>query len=639
VGANASQTIDVSLGNLSINRLGGTSTQTGYVTHASAVPTLTQTTAPASSTTLNATGTWTQRGADIDGEALGDLSGYSVSLSEDGNTLAIGAPLNDNSNGTNTGHIRIYSWDGSAWSQLGSDIDGMGAAGHAVRMSSDGRALIFSGEVIGTTTDQIQMYAWDGSDWSQKGSTISSGSSSDFGWSVDMASDGNTVVAGALNSGSAGSTQVYDWNGSTWTRRGSVIYGEANGDFSGRSVSISDDGNIIAIGAANTESTGGQGQVRIFAWDGSAWIQRGNDIDGEASGDSSGFVVDISRNGNIVAIAAPNNDGNGAGSGQIRVFEWNGSAWVQLGSDIDGEASLDSLRAVSLNSEGTVFVGGTPLNDGNGANSGHARVFQWNGSTWVQLGSDIDGEATSDFSGEKVSMNEFGDSVAIGARYNDGNGNNSGHVRVYDWPTTTNYTIGFSKLDFNNLNLVTGDRITINAAGGTQVQGIIGADGLDALLASMASQIAAQTGLYGGASASSGVISITGLADGNSVSGLTVTLETDANNYSDSVSPTAITSVASATTSLSIIDRAMTQINSQRASYGAVMNRLEYAIDNLATMSTNVKASQSRIQDADYAKETTELARTQIIRRAATAILAQANQQAKIVMDILNWDK
>jgi flagellin len=47
----------------------------------------------------------------------------------------------------------------------------------------------------------------------------------------------------------------------------------------------------------------------------------------------------------------------------------------------------------------------------------------------------------------------------------------------------------------------------------------------------------------------------------------------------------------------------------------------------------------SRIQDADYAKETTELARTQIIQQAATAMLAQANQQAKMVMDILNWDK
>jgi flagellin len=69
------------------------------------------------------------------------------------------------------------------------------------------------------------------------------------------------------------------------------------------------------------------------------------------------------------------------------------------------------------------------------------------------------------------------------------------------------------------------------------------------------------------------------------------------------------------------------------------MNRLEYAIDNLGNMSANASASRSRIQDADYAKLTTELARNKIIQQAATAMLAQANQQAKVVMDILNWDK
>jgi flagellin-like hook-associated protein FlgL len=635
MGANASQTIDVSLGNLSINRLGGTSTQTGYVTHASAAPTLSQTTAASSNTSLNATGTWTQRGTDIDGEAMGDLSGYSVSLSADGNTLAVGAISNDSSNGPNTGHIRIYSWDGSAWAQLGFDIDGAGGTGRTVSMSSDGRTLIVGS--ANYSSDQIQIYVWDGSAWSQRGSTISS--SGDFGWSVDMTSDGNTVVAGALNSGSNGSTQVYDWNGSSWTRRGSVIYGEADGDFSGRSVSISDDGNIISIGAANTESSGGQGQVRIFAWNGSAWVQRGNDIDGEASGDASGYDVDISSNGNIVAIGAPNNSGNGPSSGHVRVFQWNGSQWIQQGNDIDGEAAYDGLMAVSLNSEGTVIAGGAAYNNGNGAGSGHARVFQWNGSQWIQLGSDIDGEAASDISGFRVSLNNFGDSIAIGAPHNDGNGNNSGHVRVYDWPTTSSYTAGVSELDFNNLNLVTGDRITINLTGGAQVQGVIGADGLDALLTSMASQIAAQTDLYGGASASSGVINITGLADGNPVSGLNVTLEKDANNYADSLSATIITTAVLATNSLIVIERAMTQINGQRGAYGAAINRLEYAIDNLTTMSTNATASLSRIQDADYAKETTELARTQIIQQAATAMLAQANQQAKVVMDILNWDK
>jgi flagellin len=88
-----------------------------------------------------------------------------------------------------------------------------------------------------------------------------------------------------------------------------------------------------------------------------------------------------------------------------------------------------------------------------------------------------------------------------------------------------------------------------------------------------------------------------------------------------------------------VIDNALVQINQQRATYGAVMNRLEYAIDNLGDMVASTQASRSRIEDVGYAKESAELARTQIIQQAATAMVAQANQQAKIVMDILNWDK
>jgi flagellin len=90
---------------------------------------------------------------------------------------------------------------------------------------------------------------------------------------------------------------------------------------------------------------------------------------------------------------------------------------------------------------------------------------------------------------------------------------------------------------------------------------------------------------------------------------------------------------------LASLDRAIDQVSKQRAGFGAVMNRLEYAIENLSNMGANASASRSRIQDADYAKETTDLARTQIVEQAATAMLAQANQQAKVVMDILNWDK
>ena len=86
---------------------------------------------------------------------------------------------------------------------------------------------------------------------------------------------------------------------------------------------------------------------------------------------------------------------------------------------------------------------------------------------------------------------------------------------------------------------------------------------------------------------------------------------------------------------LATIDTAINGINTQRASYGATMNRLEYVVDNLANVSQNAAASRSRVEDADYATETTELARTQIIQQAGTAMLAQANQSAQSVLQLL----
>jgi flagellin len=86
---------------------------------------------------------------------------------------------------------------------------------------------------------------------------------------------------------------------------------------------------------------------------------------------------------------------------------------------------------------------------------------------------------------------------------------------------------------------------------------------------------------------------------------------------------------------IGIIDTALAALNTQRATFGAAINRLEYAADNLANVSQNTSASRSRILDADYAAETTELARTQIIQQAGTAMLSQANQQAQSVLALL----
>jgi flagellin len=90
-----------------------------------------------------------------------------------------------------------------------------------------------------------------------------------------------------------------------------------------------------------------------------------------------------------------------------------------------------------------------------------------------------------------------------------------------------------------------------------------------------------------------------------------------------------------ANTALADLDAALDGINAQRAVFGAGMNRLEYAIDNLSNGSMNAMASRSRIEDADYATETTELARTQIIQQATTAMLAQANQSNQSVLSLL----
>ena len=83
------------------------------------------------------------------------------------------------------------------------------------------------------------------------------------------------------------------------------------------------------------------------------------------------------------------------------------------------------------------------------------------------------------------------------------------------------------------------------------------------------------------------------------------------------------------------LDAAIKGVATARAGFGAVINRLEYTVDNLNTTILNTQAAKSQIVDADYAAETTELARTQIISQASTAMLSQANQAAQSVLALL----
>ncbi|MBP35563.1 MAG: hypothetical protein CMP31_08025, partial [Roseibacillus sp.] len=186
--------------------------------------------------------------------------------------------------------------------------------------------------------------------------------------------------------------------------------------------------------------------VRIYGVSGNTWIQLGQDIDGEAAGDYSGLSVFLGADGNRVAIGGRYNDGNGSSAGHVRIYGLSGNSWVQLGQDIDGEAAGDlSGYSFSLSADGNRVAIGAEGNDENGSDAGHVRIYELAGNTWIQLEQDIDGEAADDWSGYSVSLSADGNRVAIGAPWNNENGSDAGHVRVYQLQLLVMLAIGNSQ--------------------------------------------------------------------------------------------------------------------------------------------------------------------------------------------------
>uniref|UniRef100_UPI0026131E5B T9SS type A sorting domain-containing protein n=1 Tax=Winogradskyella sp. TaxID=1883156 RepID=UPI0026131E5B len=335
----------------------------------------------------NQSGVWTQIGQDIDGEAADDQSGFSLSLSSDGSILAIGAPFNDG-NVLSSGHVRVYENQSGVWTQIGQDIDGE----------------------LGDTS----------------------------GSSLSLSSDGTILAVGATNNGdnglNSGQVKIYENINNVWMQIGQDINGESSSDQSGFSLSLSSDGSILAIGAPFNDGNGdSSGHVRVYENQSGVWTQIGQDIDGEAAFDQSGTRISLSSDGSILAVGAPSNDGNGNDSGHVRVYENQSGVWTQIGQDIDGEAAGDSFgRNLDLSSDGSILAIGAPFNNDNGSSSGQVKVYMNINNTWMQIGSDINGESSPNLFGISIKLSSDGSILAVGAPFNDGNGNRSGHVRVFD---------------------------------------------------------------------------------------------------------------------------------------------------------------------------------------------------------------
>jgi flagellin len=210
--------------------------------------------------------------------------------------------------------------------------------------------------------------------------------------------------------------------------------------------------------------------------------------------------------------------------------------------------------------------------------------------------------------------------------------------------TPTPNAVGVSQISKLNLSgtFVEGDIVSVTIGGVAKSYTVLAADvasgNKDAILAAVTTKLATAIGTpIGGATvtSSSGVITFTAATAGTgftTASSKTLAKDTGAlTNIRDLDIKTNLGSNAS----ISQLDISIDRINTERAGIGAVVNRLNYAVDNLTNVAQNTTESRSRILDADYAKASSELARTQIISQAATAMLAQANQQPQTVMKLL----
>ena len=146
-----------------------------------------------------------QLGSDLDGEFGGDDSGSAVALSFYGDTVAIGARYNDGG-GYRSGHVRVFSWDGLAWSQKGPDLDGAASYDY-------------------------------------------------LGSSVALSADGDIVAAGAPGN-DGGHVRVWKWVDDHWSQLGDDILGETSSDQSGLAISLSADGTVLAVGARYNDDNG-----------------------------------------------------------------------------------------------------------------------------------------------------------------------------------------------------------------------------------------------------------------------------------------------------------------------------------------------------------------------------------------------
>lgn len=375
---------------------------------------------------------WVQLGTDLIGQAVGQQAGFVTDLNAAGNRLAIGAP-GDSTNGPRSGKVRVFQFNGVNWIPMGVDLLGDTAEdlfGSSVKFSANGNILFVGAPErsvgTGTPPGYVRIFDWDGTNWVQRGSDLSGGVNADgFGSAIDLSSSGDIVAIGAPNlptiANFAGEVTVHQWNGTNWLPMGNPIAGLALFSFTGGAVQLNSTGTVLAVGQE------GQSRVLVFDWDGSNWLLKDTILGIQNFGNS----ISMDSSGHTLAIGG---ESLPTSIGRVKVFQFNGTEYIQKGSSIDGQG--DDLffgweqNALALREDGNAFVAGSSGNIVGGQSLGRARVMVFNGVNWVPDGI-VSGSVTDDQLGRSVCMNADGSIIAVGTPYNLMPNQNAGVVRVF----------------------------------------------------------------------------------------------------------------------------------------------------------------------------------------------------------------
>ncbi|WP_258099569.1 Ig-like domain-containing protein [Marinoscillum pacificum] len=390
---------------------------------------------------------WNQLGSDIDG-SMGDGLGNAMAMSTDGSIVAVGAASANSLQGL----VKVYQYNGSSWEQLGSTLSGSQAGdsfGSSVSLSADGTTLAVGARTADGTfgsnsvAGYVNIYTYDETNgWLQKGSTINAQAAQEnFGQSVSLSSDGNVLaigVPGADGSASAaGTSRVYKWKTSAWGQVGADLDGDTDYETSGMSVSlaVANGDTIVAIGSPiYTTGFENEGRVRIFNRNTGVWSVSDEFVGKDYF--NLGTSVSLSNDGTRLGVGAPQDliFSPGPYFGLVIVYEYS-TSWEVLGDTIKSSLELDQFgNYLDISGDGSHVIIGAPGYVTNDNQNGRAEIWSYS-TNWEKVGVSLEGEAEFNVFGTALAISEDGSIVGAGSPINDGGGADAGHVRIFKYST------------------------------------------------------------------------------------------------------------------------------------------------------------------------------------------------------------